>query len=489
MSAAPTTDDLGGRAVRGASATLAGQGIRIFVLLVSTVVLARILRPEDFGLYAVVASLIAFGELFRDFGLSSAASRATKISRRQKSNLFWINLLLGIVLGIIAFLSAGPIAALFRQPELTGIVEALAVTFPLSGFATQFRAEINRSLRFRALAIVDTLPVVFGLASALVYASFVGADYWVLVVQQIAAVFSGVVLAVIFGRWFPGLPSRHESIRSFLNFGLGVFGTQAIAYFTKNADNLALGFFWGPGPLGIYSRAYQVLMLPLNQIAAPMTRVAVPVLTRVADQPIRFERYLGQGQLLGGLGLGLIYGSALGLADALIPLVFGPGWESMVVVFQILAVGGIFRGLNQVTFWAFLAKDKTTSQLRFYAWSQPIIVGLMLAGLPWGPVGVAIGHSIGYFVNWLLAVGWCARATGVKAKPLLRQGFLTVAIFVAPVSLICFAATLVMVDYWLQVAMAIVGVAAYLLISWKLSAHGRTTMNLVRQGLAHFGRS
>jgi PST family polysaccharide transporter len=457
---------LGGRAVRGASITVAGQGIRILVLLVATVVLSRLLSPDDFGLIAVIASVVALGELCRDFGLSTAAARTVDLSRGQQSNLFWINTCLGLALTLLACALANPIATLFGQPELRGIMLVISVIFLINGLSTQFRAELNRQLRFTALTVVETLPAVVGLAGALVWAT-VDRTYWVLVVQQLVTAGAALVLAVVLAQWWPGLPSRHSSVRDLAGFGIALFGTQVIAYVTKNVDNISLGLRWGPAPLGVYSRAYQLLMLPINQISAPLTRVAVPVLTRVAGDPARFQRYLRSGQLVGGVVLGIVYGLCFGLADPLVHIVFGDQWSAMVPVFQALAVGGVFRALNQVVFWIFLATGKSGAQFRFYLVSQPVIIVAMLLGLPWGPTGVAIGHSVGYALNWAVSYWWCGRATSTPIRGLFLAGAANIAAFALPsgaVGLVCST----VFGGWAAVGAGIATLAVYL---WAL---GRT---------------
>ncbi|MFE4080507.1 lipopolysaccharide biosynthesis protein [Paenarthrobacter sp. YIM B13468] len=452
---------LGQQAVRGASATIAGQLVRLVVLLASTVILARLLSPADFGLVAIVMSLVALGELFRDFGLSMAAARTARLTHRQMSNLFWINTVFGLLLAVAAYLLSGPIALLFSQPELKNIVIGLSFTFVFSGFSTQFRARINQKLRFKRLAIVDTAPALAGLMGAIVYALLFTPDYWVLVVQQLVVGVVGMLLAVALSGWWPGWPSRRTSIRDVLSFGLGVFGSQAVAYVTKNVDNLSLGYFWGPSVLGVYGRAYQLLMLPLSQLAAPLTRVAVPVLTRVANDRVRFNRFLLEGQLVGGVGLGIIYGIACGLAFPLVFLVFGENWMGMVPILQALAVGGVFRGLNQITFWIFLAKDKTGAQFRFFLVSQPIIIAFMLGGMPWGALGVAIGHSIGYFFNWIISLWWCGRVTDTEMGPLLRNGLKSISICVAPITVIGILSSAFIQSPWLALTVGVLGMILY----------------------------
>lgn len=399
---------LGRVALGGATAVLGGQVVRVAVQLVSTVVLSRLLSPTDFGLFAVVLSIVALGELLRDFGLTTAASRATNLGKAAASTLFLLNTLLGFVLMVLAFVSAPVIATMFGQPGLEPLVQLLSTTFLVSGLAAQFRAEINRRLQFVRLALVDAIPAIIGLAVAIVWA-MISPTAFALAGQQLVVAIVGLVLAVALAGWFPGRPAPIAEIRPLLTFGINLFTTQLLAYAAKNADNYALASAWGPAVVGVYSRAFQLLMLPLNQLTAPLTRVSVPLLTRAHEAGRQLLPLLVRTQTMSILVLGSVFAYLAGAAPYIVPTVFGDGWGAMIPVFQLLAVGGIFKALNQVLFWGFLSLGRTKSQVGLYAVTQPLIVGAILLGLPWGAVGVAIGHSIGYAVSWLIGVVWFSR--------------------------------------------------------------------------------
>jgi PST family polysaccharide transporter len=478
------TGDLGGRAVRGAATVVAGQGVRVLATLLATVVLSRLLTPADFGLMAVVLSLVALGEVLRDFGLTTAAARAWDITREQKSNLFWLNSAIGIVLAALLALAAPLIAEMFGDDRLRWMVVLVAPSLALAGLSAQFRAEINRRLRFTMLAIVDTVPVALGVGVAIAWASAAPSPF-VLVIQQLVVAMTGAVLAIAVAGWWPGLPRRHANMRELLNYGGGLFGTQITAYFARNVDNLALGYFWGPTSLGLYSRSFQLLMMPINQLSAPLTRVAVPVLTRLLDERRRFDDYLVASQRLNVLVLGTLYALSVGLAGPLVFLIFGPQWVEMTVIFQVLAVGGIFKALNQVSFWAFLSTGKTGAQFRFYLVSQPLVVACILAGLPWGALGVAVGHTVGYTLVWAATLWWCGRVTGISARQLAVEAGKNLGLIIVPIGVVAWlAAELVHIP----IAAVGVGVLAAALVVVLSAALFRSSRATVMQGIRIFGK-
>ena len=211
-----------------------------------------------------------------------------------------------------------------------------------------------------------------------------------------------------------------------------MLGTNVIAYATNNLDNVAIGIYWGSGPLGLYSRAYQLLMVPLQQVSVPMTRVVLPVLSRVQDQDETYARYVSKAQLVGCYMLASGFAVTAGVSVPLVALLFGPKWSGVAPIFAALAIGGIFRGIGQISYWMYLARGRADAQLKLYLVTRPIVIGLMIAGLPWGPVGVAIGHSIGFFLFWIIALWTAGRCVRTSVRPLFTQATRTLLLISLP---------------------------------------------------------
>jgi O-antigen/teichoic acid export membrane protein len=429
-------------AARGAAVILASQGARFILQFGSIIVLARLLTPEAFGLVAMVTSLIGVAELIRDFGLSSAAIQAKHLRDQERTNLFWANLGIGATCALVAFVCAPLIVLLYGDPRVRPIVFALAWLLIVSGATTQFRAELSRSLRFKALAVVDVIAQMIAIAMAIT-AAILGAGYWAIVAQQATLVVTTCLLSVALCRWRPGLPRRSTSIRRFFRFGGGVLGTQVLGYSTNNIDNVALGAVWGPGPLGVYSRAYQLLMVPINQINDPMTRIVLPILSRVQEDQETYQRYVAKAQLIGTYVLATVFSLAAALSAPLVAILFGAGWSAIAPVFAVLAVGGIFRGVGLITYWVFLSRGLTGVQLRMYLLTRPFMIAIILAGLPFGPVGVAAGHSLAFACYWVFSLSYAGRVAGIRAKPLFSSALRSLALISVPAGILAFLATLV----------------------------------------------
>lgn len=422
---------LGATAARGAGITLAAQGVRFVLQITSLVVMARLLTPADFGLVAMVTAVIGVAEIIRDFGLSSAAIQAKTLSDAERSNLFWANVGIGTACAAITLLASPLIVAIYGAAQLHAIILSLGWLFIVSGANTQFRAELSRSLRFKALALTDIAAQAGGIATAIA-AALAGAGYWSIVFQQIVVVMMTCAMNIGQCRWRPGLYQRAVPLGRFFRFGSSLLGMQALGYATNNVDNVAIGSHYGAEPLGLYGRGYQLLIVPLNQLANALTRVILPVLSRVQSDDATYSRYVHRLQLMCCYLFGTGFALAAGLSGPLVALMFGPQWTGVAPIFAVLAVGGMFRGFSQVSYWMCLSRGLTGLQLRLYLVMRPVMIALILAGLPWGPVGVAVGHSLAFFVDWIVSLLWVGRTSGMATRPLLRIAVRSVLVISAP---------------------------------------------------------
>ncbi|MEV4687287.1 lipopolysaccharide biosynthesis protein [Microbacterium sp. LWH3-1.2] len=396
---------------------------------VSIAVLARLVDQSDFGLVTMSLAIIGIAAVVSDFGLSMAAIQSQTITQQQRSNLFWTNTAIGVALFLIALIAAPWIAAFYGEPAVTPITQVLAVTFLLGAVSAQFRAEVSIRLRFKWLAAADVAPAALALIVAILLA-LGGAGYWALVAQQVVVAALTLLVLVIAAAWFPSLPRRGHQMRSLYNFGANSFGVQVLTYVTGNIDSVLIGRVSGPEQLGVYDRAYRLFSLPLQQIAAPMTRVAMPILSKL-QADARYEPYLHRAQTI----LGYAFAGSLlvlaGCSNPLIEVLLGPGWGLAKPIFAVLAIGGVFQGIGYVYYWIFLSRALTGVQLRWSVISRSLTVALMILGVAWGPVGVAVASTVGQALNWSLLTLFPMRRAGIQRRPLVVAALRPV-LFFAP---------------------------------------------------------
>lgn len=406
---------LGRTAVRGAGSMLTGQLLRMALQLLSVVILSRLLSPRDYGLVAMVMVVIAFGEVFRDFGLSQAAVRAPTLSRSQRDALFLVNTAIGAGFAALLFVLAPQVAAWFDHPELVPMARVLAVVFVFNGLVAQYRADLTRSMRFRALVVSDLGAQAVGLILATGLALW-GFGFWALVAQQVTIGLVGLVLAAAYCGWLPRWPQKGTRIGDMLRFGFGLVASQIVGYLSTNMDNLVIGTQLGATDLGYYNRAYQLLTRSVNQLRAPSTSVAVPILTRLEADPRRADDFIVKGQA--ALGYTLMPGLAFIAAAAapIVGIVLGDGWAQAIPVLTWLAVAAMFETTSYFCYWVYLVRGLTGKFFWFSLVSMLIKVVCVLIGSHGGVVGVAAGIAVAGALSWPLSIGWLSMLTRVPTR-------------------------------------------------------------------------
>jgi len=455
-----------------------GQWARFVLHMVSLAVLARILDPADYGTLAMVMALVGVATILGDFGLSMASIQSQSLTAAQRNNLFWLNVALGLITAGTVFLLAEPIAIFYDRPELADVTRVLSLVFLLNASAAQFRAEATRKLRFKWLASTDVAAQAISLVAA-VLAALAGAGYWALVVQQISLASTSLIFLVVAARWLPGLPQKRAQMRSLITFGANTMGIQAINYASSNVDSVLLGRFWGATQLGFYDRAYQLFRLPLQQIAAPMTRVALPILSKLNNTP-SFDKYIERAQLLLAYLFGGMFFFAAAVSSPLIDILLGDNWGASKVLFSILAIGGLFQALGYVYYWIFLAKAMTGLQLRFTIWTRLLMIALIAVGTFFGPLGVAIASTSGLALNWAILSVFAVPRTGVNVGRLTLIAGRPMVIFAGMFAVVA-STNLLLTGWnpWLQLLTLTFAAAVYLGLVYLLARPMRRDIGLI----------
>jgi O-antigen/teichoic acid export membrane protein len=409
---------LAGNAARGAALTYGAQAVRVLVQVGSIVVLARLLTPSAYGTVTMVLSVVGIATVFGDLGLSMAAMQAQSLSDQQRSNLLWINAGLGLLLGGAVFLAAPLVADFYGRPELQQVCAVLSVIFFLYALTPQLRAELASRLRFKILAAADVVAQVVGFGTAVLLA-LLNFGYWALVANQIVVAAVTVLVVAVGARWRPLLPRRVDGMRPLLVYGVQTLGVQLLTYISGNIDNVLIGRFLGSSSLGLYSRASQLFRLPLQQVATPLTPVALPVLSRLKDDLRNFEAFAVRAQLILSYLLGGVLFVFVCAAAPIVSIALGRQWGAAVPLLQILAVGGAFQAFGYVFYWVFLARGYTGLQLKWSLAGRSVMVLLLFAGIHWGMLGVAVAATIGQFLLWLVMGLFALPKTGVQVGALI----------------------------------------------------------------------
>jgi PST family polysaccharide transporter len=396
-------EDLTRRSVRGGFTTVISQGIQFLFTTASTIVLARLLVPADFGVVAMVTAITALGQGFADLGLSEATIQRENITHRQVSTLFWINVAIGVALMLLTAGMAPVLTWFYRDPRLVSITLLASLTFLVGGLRVQHDALLRRQMRFRALALRDMLSTAVGVLVG-VTTAWKGAGYWAILIVPLVTNFTQMTLSWSMVRWIPGLPQRDADVGSMISFGGKVATSYVMLNFLKSVDQILIGRYWGPAPLGLYSRAYNLLTLPTRQLQIPVSAVAVPAFSRIHGDRDRFARfYLRTINLMVWI-TAPIFAFLFVAAEPVIVIVLGTRWRDAAPIFKILAVSALAQVLHGSTIWVFVSRGESGRLLKLTGLISPVLIASYLVGLPFGVTGVALTGSVFLIgiVPWML---------------------------------------------------------------------------------------
>jgi PST family polysaccharide transporter len=382
----------------------------------------------------MVGPVLALCYLMGELGLGQAIIIQKNITSAEISTLFWFGLLLNSALAVgLALLSPG-IAWLYQEPRTLLITLALAALLPISGLAAQHVAVLNRHMRFTALAVLDIAPPAVGLAAGLAAARS-DWGYWSLVAVAVAETLTIVILAWALSDWRPGWPSRDRHLGRLLRVGSHITGYNLAGYATTSLDSILLGVAQGSEALGLYNRGYKLVVQPVSQLIMPVGRIAVPLLTRLRSDVHRYRRaYLDMLRIMMLCGTpGILF--TMVMARPLVLFLLGPQWEAVAPVFAWLCLGSLASPIYASTFWLFTTQERTGQQMYYVGATSVLSVMAFVAGLPWGPAGVAAGAGLSFLLISTPLVCWGATRHGavtgrdlmLALAPLLIAGLTTVA--------------------------------------------------------------
>lgn len=415
LSGVPEASELKRKSMRGGAAALINQGVATGLQLGTTLVLARLLSPTDYGLQAMVLTLTSFFSFFKDLGLSIAVIQRETLSREQISTLFWINVGLGFFLMLAVAAMAPLLADFYKDQRLVGITLASSTIFFINSLATQHRALLDRAMRFTTGMKIEITSNVIGAIVAVSMAAL-GFGYWSLICQNISLPFVTAILVWFAVRWIPGRPHWSSELHSMVRFGGTVTLNSLIVYVGYNAEKVLLGRFWGPAALGLYGRAFQLSNLPMQQLSNSVGSVAFPMLSRLQGDPPRLRRsYLKSHSLVVSLTIPVVISCAV-FADEIIRVMLGPKWHGAAPILRLLAPAILVFALINPTSWLLRSTGRVGRSLHIAMVICPMMILGIVAGLHYGPSGVALGYSAVMVLISVPILAWAIHGTGITAR-------------------------------------------------------------------------
>ena len=392
------TKGIGQIAIQGGLKMFLSQGVKLVVQIASIVVLARLVTPEDFGLVAFLTSIFAFVGLFSELGLTMAIVQKEQIQEKDLNTLFRISAGIGILLLLcigVAGLLTSWISADSRYQWVFGI---FALMFFFKSLSTVPQGLIRRRLQFGFLSLQEAGTFLFGALTAVAIATQ-GRGILALMALQFIPGLLMCGSSWFFSAWRPqrSVGSIQEA-SSYFSFG-GAFTLVEIANTVcKQVDNLLIGKVWGMQLLGQYTRAYALMLTPMNQVMGPIGTVLVPLFSRIHQNEVEFKK-LTTALFISCVGLTAPAAAITFVhSNTIVNLLLGPGWEVAEQIFWWFGFAVFCKPLGCIVYWIFVSSGKMKEMMRWTVVNTVLTVCAILAGLQYGPIRVAALFSISEIV-------------------------------------------------------------------------------------------
>lgn len=417
-------------------------GTRFWIQVVSwavTILLARTLAPEDYGLFAMAFSVITFMELFQEFGLGVTIIQRPSFSKQQINAIFWVLFSASALIVTVTFLVAGPLAEFYDEPRLVWIIRILSLTFCFNSIGTVPYSLLTKEIDFRRRSLAEICAVVVssGISLVMAYGSY---GVWALVLGQLAR--SGVSSSVMFvsSRWVPGFQVSFTEMREILKFSLHVAGGSALGSLSDSLNSVIIGRFLGGYNLGLYSMAFGLgKSSPLHKLSTGViNQLSLPLFSNLQRDTEELQKYfLKITKYLAVISLPTQVGMAL-VARDLILVLLSEKWLPITELFQVFAIGGVFSIIILPSYPLLTARSRADTTFH-YAWvSSLLIIAVYFVGSQWSLRVVSLGWLVVFPVLRLYLLKLSLREIGISfrkyfaniATPTLAVMFMTLGVTV-----------------------------------------------------------
>ncbi len=396
----------------------AREGANFLIMLSTSVVLARLLSPREFGIAAAAYFFLQLASRLTQFGLGVSLVRVKELRRDHVSSVFVVNLLMGVSMWMVLVLCAPALGRFMRSTETATVLPTAAIGFLVLAIGTVPSALLTRDMRYRESTTSDWLAMTLG-AGLTIGLAWRGFSYWSLVYGQIGTETVRAISRMWMARWWPSVRFSAAAMRELMSFGLGVYAKNLLDYAAQNLDNLVVGRVLGITALGFYDKAFTATWRFLARINNAGPTVSFRIFALIHDEPERFRRAYRKVVLSATLvGYPVLTGMVV-TAPELISIMFGERWQPSVRPFQFLCVASMLKLLNTYASTATQAKGMVWSEVRRQALFTIVLVVAVAALCPWGIAGAAAGVLLATAFMTVLLQSLVKRLTGLAWRDLL----------------------------------------------------------------------
>lgn len=456
-----------------------GQGAKIGCQLLSLLILSRLLPPSAHGVLAMAAVVMAFLGLLRDLGTGAAIIQRQDLPESLASTIFWFNLGVGSLLGLCLVLISSALASFFEEPALASVLILLAPTFPCAGIAASHMAMMERSARFKELAVIEVATQLIALTSTVLLAiAGIGVESF-----AYGTLLSGGLSMVWIWQqsgWTPRRVWHTDQLLGIWSMSANLTGFNIVNYFARNADSMIVGKVLGAAALGQYNMAYKLMLFPVQNMSWVVGRALLPALSRLQDKPT--ELAATYRRVLGGIAIlsaPLMSGMWV-LREELASTVLGPTWSLVGGLLFWLAPVGLLQSFMSTIGSVLTSQGKADKLFHLGIFNTLTVVVGFCIGATQGVEAVAAAYFLANLVNFIVTFLCLTRWLGTgELFHKCRAPLLSAAVMTIGVILSIHAFNSVAIHPLIRLA-ALISIGACIYLSMLRILLGRSLIDIVR---------
>ena len=461
------SSDLKKKTVSGVLWSFAGQfsvqGIQFLV----SIVLARLLSPDDYGMIGMLAIFLAISQVFIDGGFSSALIQRKECDDTTYSTVFYINVGISIICYGILFVAAPFIASFYGQPILKDIARVSSLSLIIGALSATNTVQLTKRIDFKTQSKINVLSAILSGITGIVMA-YSGFGVWALVAQSVSLALFKLIMTVMSVRWFPSLVFSGTIFKELFSFGSKLVVVSLISSVYTNIRSLIIGKRFSPADLGQYTTANKFATMAGTSLSGVLYNVSFPVLSKVQDDDAvllyAYKRFLS----VSAFAIFPLMMLLAGIAEPLIRFLVTDKWLECVPFLQILCFGWMYDCLTKINLNLLYVKGRSDLVLRLEIVKKTIAFTILFASCFLGIIGICVGAAIYDFIAFFCNTYYTKRLLGYGFKEQFLQTlpYLLLSLMVLAVSLLVCSLNLSPLPLIL-IAVTASG-TIYLMLSWAM---------------------
>ena len=411
-------DDLAAKSTSAFGWALGGQFSNQIIGFIITIVLARLLTPEEFGLASLVMVVNLFGQIFIDAGISSGLIRKKELNDTELSSFFYLNIGVGLILMFLVFLTSSFIAGLFESKNLAPLLQLSSLQFFISSLGLMPMIFLKRDINFRYLSQLDVgVNIASGIITVIL--AFIGFGVYSLIFRSIISGVTNVFFLWQKTTWRPTWTFSYKSIKPTLKYSTGILGLEIVGTTFDNFSTILIGKVFSVATIGIYNRAANTRGLILKNFGPLFNRVYFPVLSKIQDDDVRLQSYylkaIQMVSLLVVFTMSLLYM----FSDTIIYYLYGNQWMDSAPMLKILAVAGLVLPINNINLNLFMVKGDSRFLMIFTLCKHLVAAIIMLIAIQFGMYYFLYSLVIIAYLYFFINIGAIYKKLNYPIRPQL----------------------------------------------------------------------